>query len=98
MKAGYEYVILDDMVLNVAEYMTNHPGGKFVISHNIGRDISKFFYGGYVLENNIGFPDKLKFLSKIVGPEPFYHRNIPRMIVDSLAVAKLDRKAPTMIA
>jgi cytochrome b involved in lipid metabolism len=31
--------------------MINHPGGKFVVEANIGRDISKFFYGGYSMEN-----------------------------------------------
>ena len=34
--------------------MPNHPGGKFVIEHNIGRDISKFFFGGYSLEYSSG--------------------------------------------
>jgi cytochrome b involved in lipid metabolism len=33
--------------------MENHPGGKFVIEHNIGRDVSKFFYGGYSLDGNL---------------------------------------------
>jgi cytochrome b involved in lipid metabolism len=44
---GEKLVILDDMVLDVSKYMVNHPGGKFVIEYNIGKDISKFFYGGY---------------------------------------------------
>ena len=47
-------VILDDFVLDVSKFMSEHPGGKFSISHNIGRDISKFFYGGYTLENTNG--------------------------------------------
>jgi cytochrome b involved in lipid metabolism len=38
------------MVLDIETYMAEHPGGKFSIEHNIGRDISKFFYGGYSLE------------------------------------------------
>lgn len=28
-----------------------HPGGKFTLKKNFGRDISKFFYGGYKLVN-----------------------------------------------
>jgi len=28
-----------------------HPGGKFNLMHNLGRDISKFFFGGYSLVN-----------------------------------------------
>jgi len=30
-------------------YEKLHPGGKFLITRNFGRDISKFFYGGYVM-------------------------------------------------
>ena len=30
--------------------MHEHPGGKFALQQNIGRDISKFFNGGYSLE------------------------------------------------
>ena len=47
VKIGRKLVILDDLVLDVSSYLYNHPGGQFLISHNIGRDISKFFYGGY---------------------------------------------------
>jgi cytochrome b involved in lipid metabolism len=39
------------MVLDVSRFMEEHPGGKFSLEHNIGRDISKFFYGAYQLEN-----------------------------------------------
>ncbi len=46
-------VILDDLVLEVSDYMGYHPGGKFLIEHNIGRDISKFFYGGYSQDGNL---------------------------------------------
>lgn len=44
-------VILDDTVLDITSYLNNHSGGKFVMEHNIGRDIRKFFYAGYCLEN-----------------------------------------------
>jgi cytochrome b involved in lipid metabolism len=46
-------VILDDLVIDVGDYMDNHPGGKFLLAHNIGRDVSKFFYGGYSLDGNL---------------------------------------------
>jgi cytochrome b involved in lipid metabolism len=50
---GEQLVLLDDLVLNVGSYMDNHPGGRFLLSHNIGRDISKFFYGGYAMDGNL---------------------------------------------
>jgi cytochrome b involved in lipid metabolism len=58
--------VLDDLVLNVRFFMYNHPGGKFVIEQNIGRNISKFFYGGYIMEN-------------YTGQTPFTHSNIARL-------------------
>ena len=45
-------MILDDLVLDVTRYLDDHPGGRFLIEYCIGRDISKFYYGGYALDNN----------------------------------------------
>lgn len=83
--AGEELMILDDLVLDVSKYLTEHPGGKFVVHHNIGRDISKFFYGGYVLENG-------------TGQKPYTHSNVARNIVNSLAIGRLEQKAKTFTA
>jgi cytochrome b involved in lipid metabolism len=47
VRGGEQLVTLDDLVLDVSSFKYNHPGGKFVVEYNIGRDISKFFYGGY---------------------------------------------------
>ena len=49
---GQKLVILDDLVLDVTEFINFHPGGRFTIRHCIGRDISKFFFGGYSLDGN----------------------------------------------
>jgi cytochrome b involved in lipid metabolism len=69
VEKGEKLVILDDMVLDVSNWMIHHPGGRFVIEHNIGRDISKFFYGGYSLENGTLL-------------KPYTHSNIARKIVN----------------
>jgi cytochrome b involved in lipid metabolism len=45
IKAGKKLVLLDDLVIDVSSF--SHPGGEVVINRNIGRDVSKFFYGGY---------------------------------------------------
>ena len=68
---------MNDLVLDVSKYMSNHPGGKFVMDHNIGRDISKYFYGGYILENQVGI-------------SPHTHSNVARKIVNSLIVARIE--------
>jgi hypothetical protein len=71
--------ILDDLVLDVTDYMDNHPGGKFLISHTVGTDISKYFYGGYSLDGNL-VPGQLKRHN---------HTNASRVQVDTMAVARL---------
>ena len=52
VRHGSKLVILDEMVIDIGRYMNSHPGGRFVLQQNVGRDISKFFYGGYCLEDN----------------------------------------------
>ena len=49
---GEKLCIIEDLVLDVKQYIMAHPGGKFVIEHTIGQDISKFFFGGFSLEDN----------------------------------------------
>lgn len=51
LRQGKQLVILDDMILDVEKYKHVHPGALFSIENNIGRDISKFYYGGYSMEN-----------------------------------------------
>jgi len=51
---GRNLVILDNLVIDLGDFIHLHPGGKFNLEHNLGRDISKFFNGGYVLVNQKG--------------------------------------------
>lgn len=90
---GQKLVILDDLVLEVADYMDNHPGGRFLLEHNIGRDISKYFYGGYGLDGNILSSGSLRNT----------HSNIARVQVNTLVIARLvasneDTKVPSFLA
>ena len=48
-----------------------------MLTHNIGRDISKFFYGGYCLEDNMGSM-----------PAPGYsHTYYAKLIISDIAIA-----------
>jgi len=40
----------------MSSYAFQHPGGAFLLEYNVGRDISKFFYGGYALDGNSSDP------------------------------------------
>lgn len=73
-------MILDAYVLDVTYFMDEHPGGRFSLEHNIGRDISKFFHGGYSLENT-------NFVANHT------HSSDARKIVESLVYAKLKNNA-----
>ncbi len=79
---GRNLVLLDDMVLDIDSYMYQHPGGKFVLERNVGRDISKFFYGAFVFENT-------------GGRRPHLHSNFARKAVHSLIIGHLWQKAKT---
>lgn len=83
IKRGQKFVILDNLVIDVREYISQHPGGRFVLNHNVGRDISKFFFGGYSLENN----DQK-------GTQGHNHSVFAKMIVNDLAVAVFESDIP----
>jgi cytochrome b involved in lipid metabolism len=52
VQQGANLVLLNELVLDIQDYDLHHPGGKFMIRNNIGRDISKFYYGGYAIQDN----------------------------------------------
>lgn len=49
LTSGEQLVILEELVLDVTHFKGSHPGGEKVFTASIGRDVSKFFYGGYSL-------------------------------------------------
>ena len=71
-------MILDDFVLDLTRFLLEHPGGTFSLKQSIGRDVSKFFHGGYSLENKIKVHEHR-------------HSNDARMIVNDLIIGKLER-------
>ena len=83
VKEGKKYVILDDCVVDVGKFKFNHPGGVWLLDHNIGNDISKFFYGAYSMEAKNSFG-------------PHLHSNTARSIIMSLAICRLEREAPNV--
>jgi hypothetical protein len=56
-----------------------------MLEHLIGKDVSKYFYGGYTLAPS-------------AGDLPYTHSNIARSIVNSLIVARIFEKAPIIYA
>ena len=56
------------MILDFENYADYHPGGTFLLTQTLGRDISKFFYGGFSMQK-----------SKTGG---YSHSNLARKIVN----------------
>lgn len=72
------------MVIDISFFMNDHPGGKFSLKHNVGRDVSKYFYGGYSMENQDKVPHNI-------------HSNDARKIVTKLCVGFISEQAPIRI-
>jgi hypothetical protein len=86
IQTGRKYVLLDNVVLDVDPFLKHHPGGQFVIKHNIGRNITKFFIGSYSLEGNL-----------TPGDRRHTHSNYARKIANDLIVGYFDvPQYPTM--
>ena len=77
VKTGRKLVIFDNLVLDLNGYERNHPGGKFNLIHNLGRDISKFFFGGYNLVN-------------VKGKHPKHHSQAALDIVKTMIVGVIE--------
>lgn len=73
---GQNLCVLDEYIIDVTSILSSHPGGRFVIEGNIGRDISKFFHGGYTMEN-------------IDYVEPYAHSNEARLMIKNMIVGRL---------
>ena len=82
VKNGAKLVILDGYILDVAKFLNDHPGGRFSLEHNIGRDFSRYFYGGYSLENFNKVPHHT-------------HSSDARKVVNALIIAKLENTSNT---
>lgn len=83
---GRKLCILDDYVLDVTKYASRHPGGQFLIQATVGRDVSKYFYGGYKMEN-----------AKSNRDSPYRHSMSARKVVSTLIVARLNNPAPKSV-
>ncbi len=76
-------MLIDDLVLDVTDFINLHPGGRFLIRHTIGSDISKFFFGGYCLEGNL--------TNRMKGHN---HSAYAKMIVNDLVIAIFEGDLP----
>lgn len=82
VRDGENLWILDELILDLSSYIHQHPGGAFLLTHTVGRDISKFFYGGYALYGNSPDPKEPNSYRNT-------HSNVARKIVNRHIVGVL---------
>lgn len=75
INAGKKLVLFNNFIVNVENFMDEHPGTRFVISHNIGKEIGKYFYGAYSLEQDVA---------------PYAHSSYAANLIKRLTVGKLE--------
>ena len=70
ISSGKQYVLLDNYVVDVKNFIDEHPGGSAVLKHHIGKDIGKYFHGAYSVVSpyaqNIHSTDALKILKRLI--------------------------------
>lgn len=75
VKIGRKLVLFNNFVVDVEPFMDEHPGTRFVLSQNIGRDIGKYFYGAYSMEEDVA---------------PHIHSHYAAGIIKKLTIGKLE--------
>lgn len=84
VQKGHYLLILDNVVIDIERWIDYHPGGSFYLNNNIGKDITKFFNGGYLVDGNMGGKPA----------QGHKHSNAARLTVNSLAIARYGRLNP----
>jgi len=82
VESGHKVAVIDDLVVDMEKYLFYHPGGAFVLEHNTGRDISKYFHGAFALENM----GKNK-------THNWYHSTQARRIVNDITIGRYIKRA-----
>ena len=62
------------MILDVSNYLSSHPGGRALLEQNRGRDVSKYFYGGYSMSK---------------ASYPYAHSSAAVKVTHNLAIARI---------
>jgi len=47
IKQGEKLLVLEDKVINVGLFASEHPGGEAIMNDYIGCEISRYFYGAH---------------------------------------------------
>ena len=81
VRGGKQWAMYNQYVVDVSSLLSTHPGGRFVIEKNIGREIGKYLYGAYTVESSSMSPhahtryafDSLKrlIIGKIITPQVY---------------------------
>ncbi|CDW82462.1 cytochrome b5-like heme steroid binding domain containing protein [Stylonychia lemnae] len=79
---GRQLVILEEKILDLESFLDNHPGGRNFLKINIGKDITKYFYGAF------------NFLNKNLTEQRVTHSLLGHQLAGQLAIGKLENSYP----
>ena len=53
IREGRKLVLFNDYIVDVESFLDEHPGTRFVLTENLGREVGKYFYGAYAVEHDM---------------------------------------------
>lgn len=74
LESNRKLALFNDYVIDMTNYRFEHPGGKAMIDQCVGKDIGKFIYGAYSIEDCVN---------------PHTHSFVAHKIITRLVCAKL---------
>ncbi|CAI2386100.1 unnamed protein product [Moneuplotes crassus] len=77
IKSGKKLALFNDYILDLKSFVSEHPGGSFVLKESIGKDVGKYFYGVSSMEN---------------GVAPYEHSRYAGRIIEKLVIGQLENK------
>ena len=80
-------------MLDITKWADEHPGGAFSINFNIGRDVSKYFHGGYSLENKDKVPNHAHSVDARRAAQKFIVARLNDVNIRTMKVKPFSEKA-----
>ena len=81
-ESNKKLALFNDYVVDLTSYAYEHPGGTFVIQQWNKKDIGKYIYGAYSMEDNVS-PHKHSFIAMKIVERLIWARIVPERQFDN---------------
>ena len=79
--------LFNDYVVDLTSYAFEHPGGTFIIQQWNKKDIGKYIYGAYSMENSVS-PHKHSFIAMKIIEKLIWARLVPDKKLDAYSITR----------